>query len=387
MMRAQSGVNASLSTGTSMSISLTKRLVKARNTELVGDGAKTKAIHKMAYFGNVGVGSPVQEFQVVFDTGSGNLIVPGVECTSEACVKHKQFNPKLSKTAEPVNCDGSQVASGSLADQITITFGTGKITGDCYSDQICVGSACTKGDLIVSTDESTQPFSVFGFDGVLGLARTSMAQGNAFCMMERFKQAHSLHQSLFSVFLSDSSLEVSEITFGGYKEDHMASELFWVPVQQSSGYWELQINDITFDGEPMQLCENCKVAVDTGTSMLAGPGNVITKLRSKLGVARDCSNYDSLPKLGFIVEGRILDLSPKEYVNKEGSSCDVTLMSLDVPPPKGPLFIFGIPFLQKYYTVYDSVADRIGFAVAKHVGEEPEALVVVSEHRKPVSKH
>ena len=31
-----------------------------------------------------------QEFEVIFDTGSGNLIVPGVNCTGSACTQHKR---------------------------------------------------------------------------------------------------------------------------------------------------------------------------------------------------------------------------------------------------------------------------------------------------------
>jgi len=378
---------------TATSIALQQRRTKERVFDSAS--ATTKGVHKMAYYGNVAVGSPAQEFQAVFDTGSGNLIVPGASCTSEACRKHRQFDPTLSKSSKQVNCDGSEVIAPLQADQITITFGTGEISGDCYNDRICVGSACTIGDLIVATDESAQPFASFGFDGVLGLARTSMAQGATFSMMERYRSTNSLHMPIFSVFLSDSEKEVSEVTFGSFKEEHMASELFWVPVTQASGYWEVQIDDITFDSKPRKLCEACKVAVDTGTSMLAGPTSVINKLRDQLSVNSDCSNYDSLPKLGFIVGGKILDLSPKEYVNKDGGYCSVTLMSLDVPPPKGPLFIFGIPFLQKYYTVYDSQQDRVGFAVAKHAGEEAEALVSISTetsssslpHRETISKH
>lgn len=373
---AEASLSTALGSGASLSVGLQQRAVKTRVAGAVGLGS-SRAVHKMAYFGNITVGHPPQAFQVVFDTGSGNLIVPGSDCKSGACQVHQRWDFHASASAQRINCDGSMVSSGRQADQITITFGTGQITGDCLSDKICIGSMCTVGDLIVATEESNHPFRDFMFDGVLGLALTSMAQGAPFSLMERATSASALRKPLFSVFLSDSNREESEITFGDIKHEHMASDLFWVKVTGTTGYWEVQIDDITFNGQKQSICEDCKVAVDTGTSQLAGPSHVIEELSSKLNLKSDCSTYSSLPKLGFIIGGRVLNLSPTDYVDKTGSGCHLSLMSLDVPPPKGPLFVFGIPFLQKYYTVYDHAESRVGFAVAKHVGESPESLAMV----------
>lgn len=350
-----------------------------------GATSSKKAVHKTAYFGSILIGTPAQEFAVVFDTGSGNLMVPAADCTSPACLNHAQFSEEASSTVHSVGCDGSAIPKGADADEVTITFGTGYITGRCLEDTICMGKLCTRGAFIASTDESRQPFASFAFDGVLGLALESMAQAPMFSMISRLAHGSKLSLPLFSVFMSDSDRENSEITFGEIKEEHMASEIFWVNVTRPSGYWEVQIDDIALDNMPQTLCEDCRVAVDTGTSELAGPSEVVGRLSELLNVAEDCSNYKSLPNLGFVIGGYILNLAPRDYVDKtghlwnKGSYCTVSLMSLDVPPPNGPLFVFGIPFLQKYYTVYDQQTSQVGFAVARHAGKQPEALVEVDK--------
>jgi len=334
--------------------------------------------HKLAYFGEIQMGTPPQNFSVVYDTGSGNLIVPSTDCTSEACLKHARFDRAKSQTIQTITCKGQPVAWGAFGGAVTINFGTGHITGDCLQDNICMGGLCAVGGFIASTEESSQPFASFRFDGVLGLALSSMAQSLDFSIMDRLTSRQLLKQPFFSVFLSEQDDETSEITFGDVAQDHMASKLFWVPVGGTSGYWEVKIKDITLNEKKQSVCQDCRVAVDTGTSMLAGPGEIISKLRSLLDVKSDCSNYGTLPKLGFIIGGHILSLNPPDYVGKQGDTyCTVSLMSLDIPPPRGPIFIFGIPFLQRYYSVYDEPNRRVGFAVAKHRGKQPETLVEV----------
>merc|ERR1719310_170297 len=127
-------------------------------------------------------------------------------------------------------------------------------------------------------------------------------------MMHRMVENNLLKQPIFSVFLSAAADEVSEVTFGEAKKDQMASELIWVPVSKKSGYWEVTIEDITFNNKKQGICKDCRVAVDTGTSELAAPSDTLALLEKKLGVKPDCSNLHQLPKLGFVVGKRVLNL-------------------------------------------------------------------------------
>jgi len=340
-------------------------------TQVHGQHHSHKHAQQSEYYGQVSVGSPAQTFTVVFDTGSGNLLLPSQECADEACTSHKRFDSALSATALQVadaDHPNTRVAQDGSRDVVTITFGTGEMSGVYVRDNICLGAGdiCCQANFVAATEESDEPFSLVPFDGILGLSLPQMAEGPSFSVLDRLVESGVLAHGLFSVFFGNEG-EQSEITFGSFKKEQTATELFWAPVTVP-GYWQVAMDDITLGNNKLGLCssQKCQVAVDTGTSLLAGPTDVVSALVEKLQVADDCSNLQSLPDLGFIVGDHILNLKAEDYVAQHSAGCSLGLMSLDIPPPKGPLFIFGDPFLRKYFTVYDRQNMRVGFALAKH---------------------
>ena len=114
-------------------------------------------------------------------------------------------------------------------------------------------------------------------------------------------------------------------------------------------------------------------------SYITGPSDIIEELEKSMDFRSDCSNYDHLPRLGFRIAGRILNILTRDYVETVGNPkifCSISLMKLDVPPPKGPLLVLGLPFLTRYYTVFDEQNGQLGFAEAKHPGATPGLLEV-----------
>lgn len=325
-------------------------------------------MHKTAYFGDITIGSPKQTLSVIFDTGSANLMVPGTGCHTVGCIVHERYNESHSSTAKRVSCEEG-------LDSTSIHYGSGSVEGHCVEDDICVGGVCSRG-VLIDSDESSREMAAWTSDGILGLALPKMARGPAFSLLGRMGERRDLKAPVFSVFLSDSDQEMSEVTFGEVNLEHASSELVWVPLsREEPGYWQISIDDVVLGGQRQNTCQGCQVVVDTGTSELSGPSLVMARLRHQLGVQEDCSNYDRLPRLGFLVAGgHVLNMEPRDYLNRREhpnnatSECQLAFMDLDIPPPTGPLFIFGVPFLQRFLTAYDLRGRRVGFAEARHAG-------------------
>jgi len=321
-------------------------------------GSAVSRIHKTAYWGVLSLGTPPQIFKVILDTGSGNLILPGSDCNTPGCSPHHKYSSKQSNTSMVVTNEKGEGGS-------EITFGTGMIAGDFYKDQMCIGgSLCVDTKFIAACRESTEPFRDIPFDGIMGLGFADLSMGQGFNILDNLVSNGILPQGQVSFYLTDDG--DSEVTFGGYRPEFLASDIFWAPVKIQS-YWQVAIDDITINNVPQKLCKGgCQVAVDTGTSMLAGPTDLINSLSHLVNARTDCSNYNALPSLGFKIGNKVLNLLPDDYMDSTHSECAFSILSLDVPPPKGPLFIFGDPFLRRFVTIFDKKKARVGFAVSKH---------------------
>ena len=146
-------------------------------------------------------------------------------------------------------------------------------------------------------------------------------------------------------------------------------------------YWTIKCDKILVGGsDKLELCRNCNVIADTGTSLITGPSNKLSKLLNELQIDDRCSNKYDLPTVTFVINGVNYPLTSKDYVMTETfdgedhpygkggvgpETCAGAFMELDVPEPIGPeAWILGDVFLSKYYTVFDRDNQRVGFAKA-----------------------
>merc|ERR1719473_112282 len=98
------------------------------------------------YYGTVSVGSPPQDFTVVFDTGSANLWIPGSGCHSVACFLHSKYRAEKSSTSVKLN------------ETFAIQYGSGDCKGNLVQDVVSVAGLDVPEQVFGATTEEALTF-------------------------------------------------------------------------------------------------------------------------------------------------------------------------------------------------------------------------------------
>lgn len=320
------------------------------------------------YYGEISIGTPEQKFQVVFDTGSSNLWVPSSHCWSPSCFLHTKFTASKSSTYKK---NGTKFA---------IRYGSGQCAGYIDEDTVKIGGITIPGQLFgEATSVPGVAFIAAKFDGLLGMAYPQISVDGVLPPVNNMIAQKLIDEPVFAFYLSrDASQEAKggEIVFGGVDPDHYTGNFTYVPVS-IKGYWEFKMDQVLVKGEPLFCAKGCNAIADTGTSLIAGPSKEVEALNHMLGATPivggewiiDCKAVETLPKITFVIAGKQFVLTGEQYVLKVSTAgqeeCISGFIGLDVPAPRGPLWILGDVFLGPYYTKFDFGNDRLGFATAK----------------------
>jgi cathepsin D len=382
------------------------------------------------YVGTIGVGTPPQPLQVIFDSGSSNLWVTSAVCESLECHSHPAYNATASTSYRRVG-----------GYEVQVRFGTGEIEGRIGEDSFELAGLRVSGQSFGEITRETGPvFMSPHFSGIMGLAWPALSAYDFTPIFDNVMAQQLLRRNWLVFKLSRYPAQDSVLVFGEPEPGLFDGPIAWVPVVKRF-YWELRLDDIEVGGEPLRLCEDgavrpdpppvhalgnvdavlppglrgpaarssgggCKIVVDTGTSMLTAPSAALAAIDRRVRIAPDCSNFGTLPDITYVLGGHRFTLSAADYAAEPPSDleapadgeperrpspaallqvdasshallagdpaaplpskCRAAYMVLDVPPPRGPLFILGDTFIRKYAVIFDRDEARVGFALARH---------------------
>jgi len=310
------------------------------------------------YYGHLTIGTPPQEFKVIFDTGSSNLWVP----SKKTSIIH--WNPLHAKY------DSTKSSTYIKNDtDFSIQYGSGSLTGFVSEDDVTIGNVTVTKQLFAeATNEPGLAFKIGKMDGIMGMAWQRIAV-NGIKPPWYDVVASSGMENLFAFYLGKGNGDNSELLLGGADPAHYTGEINYVPLSEEA-YWMFKMDKFSV-GNITQ--SDVTVIADTGTSLFAGPKDFITQVQTLIGgtpvgtsgeYTLDCSKLSSLPTVTITLAGKDYTLTGEDYAVQVSGECLSGFMGIDLPAGNPVKFILGDVFLRKYYSIYDAGNKRMGFATA-----------------------
>uniref|UniRef100_A0A914H7W8 Peptidase A1 domain-containing protein n=1 Tax=Globodera rostochiensis TaxID=31243 RepID=A0A914H7W8_GLORO len=330
------------------------------------------------YYGEISIGSPPQNFTVIYDTGSSDFWVPSSKCPKdENCFLHNKYDSSNSSSYQP---DGRKIA---------IQYLSGAMEGFVSKDSVCIANICVQQQEFTETTRQAPRLAKANFDGILGMAFAEISETHS-TVFDKMVAQHKVQEPVFSFWLNRNSTSElgGEITFGGTDQRRFVAPINYTPVTRKA-YWQFKVDTIS-SGHGKIACRNgCQAIADTGTTLILGPKNDVEIFQTYIGATPhshgkynvSCERIPDLPDITFHIGGKAYTLEGKDYVWKATSAGQTICFSGLKGMGGGNGWVLGDVFIGRYYTVFDVGQNRLGFAQANDENRVPiEPKVRESEY-------
>ncbi|CAN6656652.1 hypothetical protein TRVA0_029S00672 [Trichomonascus vanleenenianus] len=316
------------------------------------------------YITNISVGTPEQQVEVGFDTGSPYLWVFG---PNGSFGDAPQFYPDKSSTFE---YQGNR--------NFSVLYGAGLIAGKWGQDDIHIGEDSLEDFPFGVIDE----FSISaGVPGLIGIGPGPNLTDETYSNVpEAFYESGVTKSPIFSVYLDAASQE-GGVIFGGYDptkyvEPVYEYDIVSVSQMQPTYYYQLRVDAVKLDGSNYTVSN---VAVlDTGSPFCQLPPNFVQEVGQKLGF-KSYAKYqawyqpsgvtlDETVTVSFVLGHLTVDIPVKDlmvpgkylWVNDGPPEADEDVMALGLMG--APSYVLGDVFFKHVYAAFDSKNGKIYLA-------------------------
>ncbi|KAG0704563.1 acid protease [Suillus ampliporus] len=324
------------------------------------------------YTTSVGVGSPATYYNLFIDTGGSNTFVG----TGKKYVR--------TSTSVPTGQD------------LNITYAGGFFSGVEYYDTVTLGP-----DLVIakqSIGDAFQSAEFEGVDGIIGVGPVDLTQGtlspdtNALIptIMDNALEQGLIKKRILGISFAPSTTyndTNGAITYGGIDHALYTGKITYAPLTETypaSTYWGINVTDSTY-GSHTVIPQSTAGIVDTGTNLVlladdffavyldAIPGAYLDDNTGLIAIPS--SSITDMQPLNFTICGTTFSMDtaaqlvPLDQNTAWGTPAGVQygiVSNLGSNSGEGFDFIIGQKFMEKYYAVFDSDHNRVGFAYTNH---------------------
>ncbi|GFN84849.1 cathepsin d [Plakobranchus ocellatus] len=320
--------------------------------------------HNNLYYGPIAIGTPEQEFNVAFDTGSPLTWVPSIHCPSRRL--SQKYNNESSST---------YTTNGKPFE---VSYDSGEVSGYRSYDNIAIAGATIHNQEFGEAIQRPNMFFDTLNDGMFGLGFNNIAAGEEPSVFDNMVSQGLLPAPVFSFYLNryDTDDPDSVLTLGGTNPDYYTGDFTFANLT-APDRWQFKMDRVQFsNGDSIACKRGCQALIDTRISVIVGPTEEVDALNEKLGAtiaayepkmyAINCSKVDSLPDLEFIVNGRKLSMTSRDYIikakNEYRDMCFSGIIGGNFKTEETRVWSLGLNFMRTYYTQFDKGNRRIGFA-------------------------
>ncbi|GAA6018471.1 hypothetical protein JCM8202_001389 [Rhodotorula sphaerocarpa] len=317
--------------------------------------------------GTVSVGTPAQDFNMYFDTGSSDFTVASTQCPASSCGTKDRYDVsasssavKTSKTVRTNFVDGTSSAGPVVEDIVSIA-----------------GTVANKQDVVAATSLSSSVANIAS-DG-MGLAYPALSSAYSSSYMFTLASQGTYIYPWFSMRLTNQGQ--SSITFGSFNRRYVAGVTRWFNVAQQAGtsyrtYWQIGASTPLVNGQ-QAIANRVNHILDSGTTLIIAPPSAAAEFWANVpGSQVYNSQYwtypcDTPPTVSFSF-ARLLsttyDVLPEEfnlgYLPSDNTRCVGAVVGSNLG--LGTSWILGDAFLTNVYVIHDVQNNRIGLAPPRY---------------------
>ncbi|KAM5546222.1 hypothetical protein V8D89_000348 [Ganoderma adspersum] len=327
------------------------------------------------YVATVGFGTPPSEFTLLIDTGSSNTFV-GV--------------------TKPFEATSTTVNTGQLME---VVFGSGFVIGEEFLDTVTLGPGVAIQNQSFAVAIESSGFD--GLDGLIGIGPVDLTCGTLFpdtsacvptvtdnAFAQGLIDAHEVGIS----FAPTTSLETTngELTFGGIDSSKFTGPLNFVPITTTAPASEFVGIDqsVTYGAAGTTVLATTAGITDTGTTLLLLASDALATYQQLTGAVLDNNvgllsltpeQFGNLESLFFNIGDTTLEFTPNAQawpralnaaIGGDANSVFLIVGDLGTDSGEGFDFVDGMTFLERFYYVFDSGNNQVGFATTEFTNAE-----------------